>query len=62
MIFKGHIYAKNMPLDSRKFPKFLPIGEYRMDSRYSTYMNGKEEFIMLLQDYIEVKALGILEF
>lgn len=51
-----------MVTDSKNWPKFLPVGEYRFDLQYFTYMNGKEEFILMLQHYIEVKALGILEF
>lgn len=51
-----------MVIDTTKFPQFLPIGEYRIDDTIYTYINGKEEFVLLYQDYIEVKPLGILEF
>ena len=51
-----------MVVDTSRFPKFVPIGEYRLDFKFFTYMNGKEEFIMLIQDYIEVKPLGALQF
>lgn len=56
------MYAKNMLIDFSKYPQFMPIGEYRMDLSFSTYMNGYEEFVWLHQDFIEVKPLGILQF
>ena len=59
---QGKLYIKNMIIDSSKFPKFVPIGEYRLDTKYFTYMNGEEEFIYMTQDYIEVKPLGALQF
>lgn len=51
-----------MIIDTTKFPQFIPIGEYRIDLNFSTYMNGYEEFVLLHQDYIEVKPLGALQF
>lgn len=51
-----------MMFSSKKFPPFVPVGEYRLDTQYFTYINGKEEFIMMNQDFLEVKPLGILQF
>lgn len=51
-----------MLFNAQEFPIFVPVGEYRIDLRYFTYMNGDEEFMMLIQDFVEVKPLGILQF
>lgn len=51
-----------MLIDSSSFPQFVPVGEYRLETKIYTYMNGEEEFILLIQDYIEAKALGIERF
>lgn len=51
-----------MIVDKRKFPQFVPVGEYRIDIRLFTNMNGTEEFIFMTQDYYEVKPLGALQF
>lgn len=51
-----------MVFDSKTLPPFMPVGEYRIDVQLFTNMNGKEEFIMMSQDYIEVKPLEIIQF
>lgn len=51
-----------MTMDWSRFPKFVPIGEYRLDVRTYTFMNGIEEFLTVNQDYAEVKPLGALQF
>ncbi len=48
-----------MIVDTSKFPPFMPVGEYRADTAVYTFVNGEKEFVLLIQDYIEVKALGI---
>lgn len=52
----------NTIVNTEKFPQFVPIGEYRLDTIISTFMNGKEEFVLLYQCYIEAKPLGIMQF
>lgn len=51
-----------MIMDTSNFPQFLPIGDYRFDIGLVTYMNGEEEFILLTQDFYEVKPLGVIQF
>lgn len=51
-----------MTVDTSNFPQFLPPGQYRLDSKYFTYMNGKEEFIAMIQDYMDVTPLGAEQF
>lgn len=51
-----------MLIDWTSFPQFFPLGEFRADTKTFTYMNGKEEFVIMAQDYIEVKPLGIEHF
>lgn len=51
-----------MIVNITSFPLFIPVGEYRIDLKTSTFMNGIEEFIMLNQEYFEVKPLGALQF
>lgn len=51
-----------MVVDISAFPQFIPIGEYRVDIKTFTFMNGYEEFVMLNQEYFEVKPLGAMQF
>lgn len=51
-----------MVFDKSNFPQFVPVGEYRVDVTIFVTKNGKEEFLFLYQEYIEVKPLGILQF
>lgn len=51
-----------MIMETSTFPQFLPIGEYRLDIRCVTHMNGEEEFVILTQDYYEIKPLGTEQF
>lgn len=51
-----------MVVDTSNFPPLLPAGEYRGDVTVYTYIDNKEEFVLLFQDYIEVKQVGIEYF
>lgn len=51
-----------MAVDWSTFPKFVPVGEYRLDTKTYTFMNGVEEFITWTQDFAEVKPLGAIQF
>lgn len=56
---------KNTIIDTTKFAqftKFVPVGEYRVDTKVFSYMNGKEELVLTYQSFIEVKPLGALQF
>lgn len=43
----GKIYMKDMFIDSSHYPQFVPVGEYRIETNFFTYM--KEEFVLLIQ-------------
>lgn len=53
---------RNLTVDTSKFPQFIPVGEYRVDSTFSTYMSGHEEFVFTYQSFVEVKPLGAEQF
>lgn len=49
-------------MDISNFPQFVPIGDYRVDVQIFTYINGEEEFILLAQEFFEVKPIGAMQF
>ncbi len=53
---------RNTTVDTSRFPQFIPVGEYRVDSKLLTVMNGPEEFLFTFQSFVEVKPLSAAEF
>lgn len=49
-------------MDTADWPQFLPIGDYRINIRFVTSVDGKDEFLFLTKDYYEVRPIGLIEF
>lgn len=49
----------NMTFNDKYFPPIVPAGDTYMDFTYYTYINGKEQKLLYVRPYFEIKTKGI---
>lgn len=62
-MFQGSLFARDAQLNMTLYPALLPAGQWRLDYElYTKNSNDKQEPLLTMQQFFEVKNIGTIQY